>query len=67
MTQDYEKADAYLNGYRSALNGAFCPETGWFWPLLSEAHAKVVGLTDVVDGADALHDEIVEAVNRELR
>ena len=61
QTEEYAGVDEYLKGYRAAIDGAFCPETGWFWSVLSEAHESVTG-----EGSDALYDTLVEAVNREL-
>jgi len=59
MSNDYVKVDAYLNGYRAAIKATFCPETGWFWKTLGEAHDKA-------ENVDDFYDAIVEAVNKEL-
>lgn len=62
QTEEYAGVDEYLKGYRAAIDGAFCPETGWFWGVLSEAHAAAPRLVEV----DDFYDSVVEAVNREL-
>lgn len=62
MNEGYEKVDAYLSGFRAATNAAFCPETGWFWDVLSRTHGKSPRVIDV----DEFYDAIVEAVNEEL-
>lgn len=66
MSEDYAKVDAYLNGYRAAINAAFCPETGWFWKTLSDTHGDVVCKLSEALVVDSFYDAIVEAVNEEL-
>lgn len=62
QTEDYAKVDEYLKGYRAAIDGAFCPETGWFWGVLSHAHGRSPRVAEV----DEFYDAIVDAVNKEL-
>lgn len=62
QNEDYALVDQYIKGQRHAINAAFCPETGWFWTVLSEAHAAAPRLVEV----DDFYDSVVEAVNREL-
>lgn len=66
QTEEYAGVDEYLKGYRAAIDGAFCPETGWFWGVLSQTHDKVGVLRDQDDLVDEFYDTLVDAVNREL-
>lgn len=66
QTEEYAGVDQYLKGYRAAIEGAFCPETGWFWTVLSEAHERTMRNPVAHEQANMLYDELVEAVNREL-
>lgn len=65
QTEEYAGVDEYLKGYRAAIDGAFCPETGWFWSVLSQAHDKVSHPWPS-DKVDEFYDTLVDAVNQEL-